>query len=69
MPIQEIRLHNEAAMEVKGLGVYLKVAFAKVISVQIKCFPLVAQKTKAKHYEKQIHQRVTLSEVKSVILE
>lgn len=44
------------------------VAFARVISVQIKSFPLVAQKNKSKTLIRNKFIR-ELSEVKSVILE
>lgn len=68
MPIQEIRLHNEAATEVRGPGVDLKCCICKGDLSANKIVSFSSTK-KQNINKKQIHRRVTLSEVKSVILE
>lgn len=70
MLIQEIRLHNEAATEVKGPGVDLKCCICKGDLSADKIFSFSSTKKQKQNInKKQIHRRVTLSEVKSVILE
>lgn len=64
MPIQEIRLHNEAAKEVKGLGVDSKCCICKGDLSANKIFSFSSTKKQKQNInKKQIHQRVKRGQI------